>query len=71
MPHINVCPDPYHFHGYTQTNDVIPQKPAITPKLMEKMKDRIKKGEKGIVFKAEQSFILTPEQKKQFLFRHF
>lgn len=48
-----------------QTNDVIPPKPSITPKLMEKMKERINKGEKGIVFKAEQSFILTPEQKKE------
>lgn len=40
-------------------------KDVVTPKLMEKMKDRIKKGENGIVFKAEQSFILTPEQKNE------
>ena len=33
-----------------QPKDVVPQKPAITPKLMEKMKERIKNGEKGIVF---------------------
>ena len=76
MKMIGVGADVYMGHGskYSppivsdqtqQTNDVIPPKPAITPKLMEKMKERIKKGEKGIVFKAEQSFILTPEQKKE------
>ena len=48
-----------------QPKDIVPPKPSITPKLMEKMKDRIKKGEKGIVFKAEQSFNLTPEQKNE------
>ena len=48
-----------------QPKDVVTPKPAITPKLMEKMKDRIKKGEKGIVFKAEQSFNLTPEQRNE------
>ena len=48
-----------------QPKDVVPHKPSITPKLMEKMKERINKGEKGIVFKAEQSFILTPEQRNE------
>lgn len=48
-----------------QTNDVIPSKPAITPKLMEKMKERINKGEKGIILKAEQSFTLTVEQRNE------
>jgi len=76
MKMIGVGADVYMGHGskYSppvvsdqtqQTNDVIHSKPAITPKLMEKMKERINKGEKGIVFKAEQSFILTPEQKKE------
>ena len=48
-----------------QPKDVVPHKPSITPKLMEKMKERINKGEKGIVFKAEQSFILTTEQRNE------
>ena len=48
-----------------QTNDVIPPKPAITPKLMEKMKERINNGEKGIILKAEQSFTLTEEQRNE------
>ena len=76
MKMIGVGADVYMGHGskYSppvvsdqtqQPNDVIHSKPAITPKLMEKMKERINKGEKGIVFKAEQSFILTPEQKKE------
>ena len=76
MKMIGVGADVYMGHGskysphivsdqIQQTNDVIPHKPSITPKLMEKMKERIKNGEKGIVFKAEQSFILTPEQKNE------
>ncbi len=76
MKMIGVGADVYMGHGSKyyppvvsdqtqQPNDVIHSKPAITPKLMEKMKERINKGEKGIVFKAEQSFILTPEQKKE------
>ena len=48
-----------------QQKTAVTPKPSITPKLMEKMKERIKNGEKGIVFKAEQSFILTPEQKNE------
>ena len=48
-----------------QTNDVIPSKPAITPKLMDDIKKRIIKGEKGMIFKAEQSFNLTPEQRNE------
>ena len=48
-----------------QPNDVIHSKPAITPKLMEKMKERINKGEKGIILKAEQSFTLTVEQRNE------
>ena len=48
-----------------QPKDVVPPKPAITPKLMEKMKERINKGEKGIVLKAEQSFTLTVEQRNE------
>ena len=48
-----------------QTNDVIHSKPAITPKLMEKMKERINNGEKGIILKAEQSFTLTVEQRNE------
>ena len=76
MKMIGVGADVYMGHGSKyyppvvsdqtqQPNDVIHSKPAITPKLMEKMKERINKGEKGIVFKAGQSFILTPEQKKE------
>ena len=48
-----------------QTNDVIHPKPVITPKLMEKMKERINNGEKGIILKAEQSFTLTAEQRNE------
>ena len=48
-----------------QPNDVIHSKPAITPKLMEKMKERINNGEKGIILKAEQSFTLTVEQRNE------
>lgn len=76
MKMIGVGADVYMGHGskYSppvvsdqtqQTNDVIHSKPAITPKLMEKMKERINKGEKGIVLKAEQSFNLTPEQRNE------
>ena len=77
MKMIGVGADVYMGHGgkyspdivsdqtQQQTNDVIPPKPSITPKLMEKMKERINKGEKGIVFKAEQSFNLTPEQRNE------
>ena len=76
MKMIGVGADVYMGHGskYSppvvsdqtqQPNDVIHSKPAITPKLMEKMKERINKGEKGIVFKAEQSFNLTPEQRNE------
>ena len=41
------------------------QKTAVTPKLMEKMKERIKNGEKGIILKAEQSYTLTVEQRNE------
>ena len=76
MKMIGVGADVYMGHGskYSppivsdqtqQTNDVIPPKPAITPKLMEKMKERINNGEKGIILKAEQSFTLTVEQRNE------
>ena len=77
MKMIGVGADVYMGHGskyyppvvsdqtQQQPQDVIPSKPAITHKLMEKMKERINKGEKGIIMKAEQSFILTPEQRNE------
>jgi len=45
--------------------DETPIKQAIVPKQMEQMKERIKKGEKGIVLKAEQTFNLTTEQRNE------
>ena len=76
MKMIGVGADVYMGHGSKyyppvvsdqtqQPNDVINSKPAITPKLMEKMKERINKGEKGIILKAEQSFTLTVEQRNE------
>ena len=77
MKMIGVGADVYMGHGskyyppvvsdqtQQQPQDVIPSKPAITHKLMEKMKERINKGEKGIILKAEQSFILTQEQRNE------
>ena len=76
MKMIGVGADVYMGHGSKyyppvvsdqtqQPNDVIHSKPAITPKLMEKMKERINKGEKGIILKAEQSFTLTVEQRNE------
>ena len=76
MKMIGVGADVYMGHGskYSppivsdqtqQTNDVIPPKPTVTPKLMDDIKKRIIKGEKGMIFKAEQSFNLTPEQRNE------
>ena len=48
-----------------QQKKAVTPKQIITPQLMEKMKERINKGEKGIIFKAEQSFILTQEQRNE------
>ena len=48
-----------------QQKTAVTPKPAITPKLMEKMKERINNGEKGIILKAEQSFTLTVEQRNE------
>jgi hypothetical protein len=45
--------------------DETPIKKAIVTKQMEQMKERIKKGEKGIVLKAEQTFNLTTEQRNE------
>ena len=48
-----------------QQKTAVTPKQIITHKLMEKMKERINNGEKGIIMKAEQSFILTPEQRNE------
>ena len=48
-----------------QPKDVVTPKPAITPKLMDDIKKRIIKREKGMIFKAEQSFTLTEEQRNE------
>lgn len=45
--------------------DETPIKKAAGPHLMEQMKERIKKGEKGIVLKAEQTYNLTTEQRNE------
>ena len=47
-----------------QKTEVTP-KPAITQKSREERKERIKKGEKGIIFKAEKVFNLTHEQRNE------
>ena len=48
-----------------QQKTAVTPKPIMTPKLMEKMKERINNGEKRIILKAEQSFTLTEEQRNE------